>query len=146
METEKKKYPPVDLRQLEGEVARKMFHEYDGDTLMRDLKAIDGSLQMHEQDVERGMRNENPEKFRWRVSPVVAARLRKEREAVEGKLQKLLDRCAQDAKKYVADLYPDFAEPEPEPQPAPETEPTLKVTTRPKERQAAPPAPIPDAA
>jgi hypothetical protein len=99
-------YSPVDLNAMSEDIARRMFREKGGESLMRDLRAIEGTLRMYEQDVERGMENDSPDKFRWRVSPGTATRLRKERTQVEAKLDKVLAECKAEAEKLVAELYP----------------------------------------
>jgi hypothetical protein len=107
---------PVDLNQLEGEIARRLFHEKGGDDLLKNLRQISGTLKMYQQDVDRGLENVNPEKFRWRVKPAEAQRLRKEEKQVETELQKLLDECKAEAEKMVRQMYP--------------AEPTIHVETQ----------------
>jgi hypothetical protein len=139
-------FPPVDLKQLEGEVARRLFHEKDGDSLLKDLRQISGTLKMYQQDIDRGLENENPEKFRWRVSPGVAQRLRKEEKQVEAQLQKLLNECKAEAEKIVKEMYPQPAGPTTHIE-TQDSAPAATSTHQPAaEKETAPKAPVPNAA
>jgi hypothetical protein len=138
---EPRQYPPLDPRLMKDEAAQRLFHERGGKALMDGLSQIEGALRMHEQDLDRGLRNENPEKFRWRVTPSVAIRLRAERKHLKAALAELATKCKADAEKEFNQDYPAQ-------RPMSDTEPTLEITRRSagKEKETAPKAPIPEAA
>jgi hypothetical protein len=114
------------------EIAKHLFDEKGGDTLMRDRVAIEGTLEMHEQDIARGRRTEDGDKFRWRVAPGVAIRLRRERNQVEDRIKKLIAECRAEADKMLKEMYPEqpaapdqarpIASPDTRPKPTVETE------------------------
>jgi hypothetical protein len=103
---EKKLHPPVEVRELISDAAQALFNERGGKRLVQSLDSIEGALFMHHQDIERGKRNEDPERFRWRVTPGVAIRLRKELDELIARLEELMKQCEADAEKRVNEMYP----------------------------------------
>jgi hypothetical protein len=130
--------------EMQENMARRLFSERGGDELIETLATIQGTLVMHQQDVERGMANDNPEKFRWRVSPAVALRLRKERKQLEAEVKALQAEARAEAAKWINDYYGPLPAERAEAQP--ERQPSVEISRRTAETEAAQNAPIPAAA
>jgi hypothetical protein len=135
----KKRHPPMEIRELLSDAAMTLFNERGGKRLLKALDSIEGTLDMYDQDVARGKHNEEPESFRWRVTPGVAIRLRKELDGLLVRLNDLMKQCEADGVKRVEEMYPrsEFIYPDDDLQ-------TYKNAEQ--EKEAAPTAPIPTAA
>jgi hypothetical protein len=135
----KKRYPPVEIRELISDAAMSLFNERGGKRLVKALDSIEGALDMHSQDVERGKLNEEPASFRWRVAPGVAIRLRKELAELLIRLEDLMKQCEADGQKRIEEMYPrsEFIYPDDDLQTSKNAE---------QRKEAAPTAPIPTAA
>jgi hypothetical protein len=136
------RYPPMDPRAMTEDIARRLFREKGGDGLMQDIRSVEDTLLMYQQDVDRGLRNENPEKFRWRVNPGVAARLRKELRQLQAELRKVMAECKAEAEKVMAETYP----PPKTDTPAPQADVKPAQPAGKTEKEAAPSAPTREAA
>ena len=132
------------------EIAARMCNERGGDGILQTLADIEDTLVMYRQDLARGKQNDNPQKFRWRVSPTVAQRLRKERKQLEAEYKELLAQCIAEAERMIDGMYPAPTDSHSGGEPA-DTEPVLEITSRqpaadtPAESEAATQAP-PEAA
>ena len=102
----RKTYPPVEIRELASDAALTVFNERGGKRLMKSLETIEGVLDMHYQDMQRGLQNEDPDHFRWRVTPGIAQRLRKELDELLARIEELMKQCEAQGLKRVEEMYP----------------------------------------
>lgn len=143
-----REYTAEQRRTILEDVAQGLFSSRGGARLIDTIADIDGTLIIYRQDVQRGMENESPHKFRWRVSPSVAQRLRRERRQLIEEVKKLRSECEAEAERQVTEFCGP-AQPVPAPEATlPETTPTVEVSRRenPAESEAAQHAPTHKAA
>jgi hypothetical protein len=135
-------HPDPERRNPRTELATRIFYNKGGESMLQDLTQISTTLQVFDQDLERAGQNIDPEKFRWRVDPIIAIRLRAERRKVEAAIDKLMDWCRAEAARVIAEKEGQAAKPEPA-KPAESTHDAPKSPVSPTETEVAPSAPIP---
>ena len=85
------------------EAASQLFKQRGGERLQRALRLIEATLDVYEQDLARAKRDENPEKFKWRVKPGEALRCQRELMKLMTMIELLEEDCARVAGELIAE-------------------------------------------
>lgn len=105
------KLDSASLRKVMNETSEKIFEDIGGKSLERRLAQLERSLDVYDQDLERTMTHEDPDRFRWRIKPAEAVRIGRE---IDG-LRKQITELREGAWKTAGDILKEFMQ-QPEPQ------------------------------
>ncbi|MCA8936056.1 MAG: hypothetical protein KDB68_07605 [Planctomycetes bacterium] len=89
------------LRKLLEETSQRLFEDFGGKSLERRVAQHEASLDVYQQDLDRTMVHNEPDKFRWRIKPAESIRIGREIDALTKQITELRERTWQMAKETV---------------------------------------------